>query len=187
MSRVITLFVVFALGAFYLAVLWLGRHPQVDELYRLYYIENRLMFWSHGEGIGYTPGERLTFDRRLPYLSRSGWWYPEVWGTRSLWPYSELLLRLDGEFAPREVVVEGEPFLGGDVARLTVSLTINGHAAGSHALTAPGPTLLRFAVPAHAVNADELLVLRFSYESTSPAQHGRDGEPAFGFIALTLH
>ncbi len=189
MRRAATLLAVLVLGGFYLAVLWLGRHPRVDELYRLYYVENRLMFWNQGEGIDYRPGERLTFDRKLPYVSRQGWSHPEDWGTWSAGPASELLLRLEGEAGVREVVVEGEPFLAPaeGIPRLTMSLTVNGHPAGSHTLVKPDPTVLHFAVPAGAIDPDELLVLRFSYASAASGQDAEAGTPAFGFVALTLH
>lgn len=190
--RIATLLTAGLLAGFYVAVLWLARHPQVSELYRLYYVENRLMFWNHGEGIGYEPGQRITFDSMLSYFGREGWAFPEHWGTWSDGKASELLLRPPADAPLREVVVEGEPFLAPEagITQQTLSLSVNGRFAGAHTLDSTDPVVLRFPVPEQAWDAGTPLVLRFSYSNPVPLDQpglvGGETQRAFGFVALTL-
>lgn len=193
MARAFYLSACCALAAFYGVVLYLTQHPHVSPLYRAYYIDRKLLYWNHGEGLRYTLGDWLDFRKRIPYLSRDGWSSPEDWGTWSIGETSSLLFELEETDRPTEIRVIGIPFLALDrgITEQTISAFANDVPLGKVTLTSPSVDEIVFAIPPSVGLKDgNLLEVRFTYSKpTSTAALGPSSDErilGFGFGRLVL-
>jgi hypothetical protein len=149
LARPILFIVCCLLAAFYLSVIYLALHPNVSFLYRAYYIDKDLKYWNHGEGIQYTLGQSLDFSKRVPYLSREGWSYPETHGTWSEGASGRLLLELNGIGKPTEIRFAATPFLAPhkQVDSQRIGVWANGVKLGEATLTSQTEKEISFAIP----------------------------------------
>lgn len=72
-KRNILIIAIFVIGCFELYVLSEVLHPKVKDLYRLYFIEKKLLSWSHGKGVLYTHNTKITHLKIKSFLSKKGW------------------------------------------------------------------------------------------------------------------
>ena len=158
--------------AFYAYVGLLAAHPQVSQLYRLYYVDKGLRDWNQGKGPVYPLGQQLDFAEAHPYQSRVGWAYPEAWGTWTDGPVAELHFRVQG--LPRWVSMDVNPFVAPQAGLPTQTLRIfaNGMAVGEYSLQSA--QILRVDLPPSAMaNGTEFLTLRFEMpQASSPLKLG---------------
>lgn len=108
--RSLLLFFVLLL-AFYSSVTLIAFNPNVSSIYRLYYIDKKLLHWNKGVGLNYTLGTVLDFTKELLYQSRQGWSGAEHWGTWSKGKVSELYFDLKDSNIPKKIEIVGHPFL----------------------------------------------------------------------------
>lgn len=85
MSRTVKALFILALlclSAYYLAVLYLARHPDVSYAYRMYYLEMKTRYWNRNQTLAYVPGYQFDMvNDRAWILSRQGWTLPKDDGT----------------------------------------------------------------------------------------------------------
>lgn len=58
---------------FELMVIYNIAHPKVSEVYKLYYIDRKLKYWSGDNGLIYKKGTLLSYKTIKAYLSANGW------------------------------------------------------------------------------------------------------------------
>jgi hypothetical protein len=100
-----------SLLVFYSYVIWLAFNPNVSAIYRLYYIDKKLLHWNKGAGLNYTLGTMIDFTKEVPYQSRYGWSGAEHGGTWSNGKVSELYFDLKDSNIPKKIEIVGHPFL----------------------------------------------------------------------------
>lgn len=71
----LAIFVLLALlSMYYLWVLYLAAHPQVNTAYRTYYIDKQTLYWAKDNTHVYWPDSGvIDTSENQPYLSRQGW------------------------------------------------------------------------------------------------------------------
>lgn len=174
-GRLLPLAAVAALAAFYVHVGLLAARPQVSPMYRMYFIEQTLGQWNHGQGPAYRLGDTIDFARAQPFLSRLGWSWPEAWGTWSDGPTAEILLQMSAVDRPRHLVLEVLAMTVPEKGLLSQTVTVhaNGQLLGSR--TVASPQTLSFDIPEAAWSGtDGLLRLRLDLpKAASPQQLGQ--------------
>jgi len=76
-KRTIYIFLILIVCLFEIYVLFNIFNPKVSDHYRLYYIEKKLKYWSHGKFPVYDNGELLSHTTIEPFLSSNGWSHDE--------------------------------------------------------------------------------------------------------------
>jgi hypothetical protein len=179
------------LCCFYLYVMYLVQHPKVSDLYRLYYIDKKLLNWSKGDGLLYHVGDVIDFTKPVPYLSRKGWSIAESSGTWSQGSVSEMYLQIVDGKQPETITISGHPFLAPQhgVTSQKLDVYMNNTKIGSEIFTSEGEA--RFEIPHAAVSeVGPILCLRFEYSNPkSPKKLGLSSDDrvlGFGFVQLAI-
>lgn len=183
-----------SLLVFYSYVTSIAFNPNVSAIYRLYYIDKKLLHWNKGAGLNYTLGTVLDFTKAVPYQSRQGWSGAEPWGTWSNGKISELYFDLNDSDIPKKIEIVGHPFLSpsNGVNVQLIRVFANNEILGEAALDSPGNVRLKFFIPnTIIINTNALIVIRIEYSNpASPESLGishDSRELAFGFEKVIMY
>jgi len=72
-QKIVLISLILVIGIFELYVFNEMIFPKVSNHYKLYYIDKKLISWSHGKGIFYSKGIELNHKNIKRFLSREGW------------------------------------------------------------------------------------------------------------------
>jgi hypothetical protein len=179
---------------FYSYVTSIAFNPNVSAIYRLYYIDKKLLHWNKGAGLNYTLGTVLDFSKEVPYQSRHGWSGAEQWGTWSNGKVSELYFDLKDSNIPKKIEIVGRPFLSpsNGVNVQGIKVFANKQLLGETVLDSPDKVTLDFLIPNPGKsNINDLFVIRFQYSNpTSPESLGISPDSrkvAFGFEKIIIY
>ncbi|MFZ2169515.1 MAG: hypothetical protein WAW61_07750 [Methylococcaceae bacterium] len=183
-----------SLLVFYSYVTAIAFNPNVSAIYRLYFIDKKLLHWNKGAGLNYTLGTVLDFTKDLPYLSRHGWSDAEHWGTWSNGKVSELYFDLNDSDIPKKIEIVGHAFLSpsNGVNVQGIKVFANKQLLGETVLDSPDKVTLDFLIPDSVkFNISDLFVICFQYSNpTSPeslATYPDSRELAFGFEKIIIY
>ncbi|MGR8997846.1 MAG: hypothetical protein ACU88J_02205 [Gammaproteobacteria bacterium] len=161
-----TLFV--PLLVFYCYVTLIAFNPNVSAIYRLYYIDKKLLHWNKGRGLNYTLGTMIDFTKEVPYQSRHGWSGAEHGGTWSNGKVSELYFDLKDSNIPKKIEIVGHPFLApsNGVNVQGIKVFANNEPIGETVLDSPEKVTLDFLIPNTVkFNINDLFVIRIQYSN----------------------
>jgi len=179
------------LFSFYIYVAYLILHPNVSNIYHMYYIDNKLLNWCGGAGITYHLGDIVEFSKPVPYLSRTGWSAAESWGTWSEGKVSEMYLQIHEKNKPNTLTIYGHPFISPkhNIISQRIDVYVNNIWLGANVLSSDGEA--SFIIPPTAVSdLNSILNVRFEYSNPqSPKKLGLSSDDrilGFGFVNLVI-
>jgi len=119
---------------FYVYVLSLSLHPQASIEHKLFYIDQVLSYWPKTNGLNYQLGKPIDFTkkRKVVYLSRSGWSFPENTGRWTVGNLASLYLVVkDAIVSDLTLQLRCIPMLNNKHPSLESSLSVNGREIGN--------------------------------------------------------
>lgn len=183
-----------SLLVFYSYVTSIAFNPNVSPIYRLYYIDKKLLHWNKGAGLNYKPGTVIDFSKEVPYQSRLGWSGIEHWGTWSDGKASELYFDLNDAEIPKKIEIVGHPFLSpsNGVNVQEIKVFANKQFLGETKLDSADKVTLDFLIPNSVKsNKNDLFVISIEYSNPiSPESLGTSPdsrELAFGFEKIIIY
>jgi len=113
--------------------------PEVDPVYRAYFIDKTSDCWPHVTAGDYVLGERLGFlaDRRerADKIKVCGWFYPDNSGTWSYGPYSRLRTKFSPPVVPLTLTITAGAMVSPAHPEQRVIVSANGMALGTLSFT----------------------------------------------------
>ena len=167
--------------------------PNVDPVYRAYFIDRSTDCWPHVTAARYSLGKPLSFVAGSPNLflpnKGCGWFYPNARGTWSYGRYSTLMFRFSPVDAPLALTITAGAMVNPAHPTQRVEVSANGQKLGELRFDAVTPETRTVAVPAELTKTGSL-DMRFDFPD---ARSGRELGPnedshlrAIRFLSVTL-
>ena len=176
-----------------LSVAGLALRPNVDALYRAYYIDHSSDCWPHETDAHYDLGTPLTFVKG-PGIGYSrnkicGWFYTNPQGTWSYGRYSLLRFVFAPASEPLTLRLTAGAMVDAAHPAQRVAVSANGVPLGTLEFDSPNPSEKTLAIPAD-VAASGRLDLRFDYPDARPGNElGPNEDPhlrALRMVSLSI-
>lgn len=176
-----------------LAVASLVLHPNVDPVYRAYFIDRSSDCWPHQTPASYVPGTTLSFvyGRGTPFDANKicGWFYPNAHGAWSYGRFSLLRFNFAPVDRPLRLTLAAGAMVSAAHPGQRVAISINGTRLGTLLFDTPEAVVKTLDIPA-GLAASGRLDLRFDYpDARSGRELGPNEDPhlrALRMVALTL-
>ena len=167
--------------------------PNVDPVYRAYFIDRSTDCWPHVTAARYSLGKPLSFVAGSPNLflpnKGCGWFYPNARGTWSYGRYSTLMFRFSPVDVPLALTITAGAMVNPAHPTQRVEVSANGQKLGALRFDAVAPETRSVAVPAELAKGGSL-DMRFDFPD---ARSGRELGPnedshlrAIRFLSVTL-
>ena len=125
--------------------------PNVDPVYRAYFIDKTSDCWPHltdgdyalGESIGFLPDRRETADR----IKICGWFYPDGTGTWTYGAFSRLRTRFPPAATPLVLTITAGAMVSATHPEQRVTVSVNGSTLGTLSFTGGDPAAQSIDIP----------------------------------------